>query len=216
LQGAEAEPSVQVPIRTILFSNSMQFLKAFISNFATQALLEPCEGELGCVLWDDAVCNHAQQRASYLPIQRCRCCFFCPGWFQISLPLFLCQCLLSELPCASVKVTRHLVPNAPKCSEQSQFALIFCRSGTGAVGCGLLHSQAFRCSFLVYCSGSLRLIYRQFSRIIISDLPTLLPLLECNSHINNQLCGSGSRVVPRAIDWCDPSAYEDLKAGCRL
>lgn len=60
LQGAEAEPSVQVPIRTILFSNSMQFLKAFISHFATQALLEPCEGELGCVLWDDAVCNHAQ------------------------------------------------------------------------------------------------------------------------------------------------------------
>jgi hypothetical protein len=29
------------------------------------------------------------------------------------------------------------------------FLPIFCCSGTGAVGCGLLHSQAFRCFFLV-------------------------------------------------------------------
>jgi hypothetical protein len=56
----------------------------------------------------------------------------------------------------------------------------------------------------------------QFSRIIISDLPALLPLLECNSRINNDLCISGSRAVPRAIDWSDPSAYQDLHASCRF
>ena len=52
------------------------------------------------------------------------------------------------------------------------------------------------------------------SRIIISDLPALLPLLECNSFINNALCSDGN-LVPRAIDWSEPNAYADLKADCR-
>jgi hypothetical protein len=34
--------------------------------------------------------------------------------------------------------------------------------------------------------------------------------------VNNKLCSDGSEVIPRAIDWTDAVAYDDLKAGCRL
>jgi hypothetical protein len=72
-----------------------------------QALLEPCEGELGCVLWDDAVRRAARSSFTSLLIRCFRCCCFCPGWSQILPPLFPHQLLLSQLRCASVKVTRR-------------------------------------------------------------------------------------------------------------
>jgi hypothetical protein len=40
----------------------------FISDAAMQALLEPCEGELGCVLWDDAVRRDAKKALLRRPI----------------------------------------------------------------------------------------------------------------------------------------------------
>jgi hypothetical protein len=70
----------------------------------------------------------------------------------------------------------------------------------------------------VHVKNSYEFVLMRFdcSRVIVSDLPALLPLLECNSFINNQLCCDHSELVPRAIDWSERSAYADLKAGCRF
>ena len=90
-----------------------------------------------------------------------------------------------------------------------------CFAGTGPVGCGMLHTFAFRC--ILWKKECLnRLMSVISSRIIVSDLPSLLPLLQCNSILNNSFCSNDSKLVPRAIDWSDPNAYEDLQAGCRF
>jgi Lysine methyltransferase len=104
--------------------------------------LEPCEGELGAVLWREAV--------------------------DVFVP-FLVEQLQGR------KTRRAL------CLGE----------GTGATGLALAASQLF-------------------NRVIITDLPALMPLLLYNVDLNPKLA---QLSTPLALDWLDPKSLEQLQQG---
>jgi hypothetical protein len=68
---------------------------------------------------------------------------------------------------------------------KSGVSTILLGEGTGACGCGLARTGIFK-------------------RILVTDLPDLLPLLQLNASLNQP-------VSARAIDWTDPRHYHDLE-----